>query len=90
MYVSQRGKVNPAPHLSQRGFALEEVCVLAALRWRELGVEEGAAIGDSLQGGRTLVGEGQTHEQLWKFLIEVKKQALDEDSLKSELTCRPA
>lgn len=64
--------MNPAPHLSQRGLALEEIRVLAALGRRELGVEEGAAVGDGLQGGWTLVGEGQTHKQLWKFLIEIK------------------
>lgn len=51
-------------HLSQRGFALEEVSVLAAL-WRvEFGVEESAAVGYGLQGGRTLVWERQTHKQL--------------------------
>lgn len=70
--MAHRVEVNPAPHLSQRGLALEEVRVLAALRRRELGVEEGAAVGDGLQGGGTLVGEGQTHEQLRKFLIETK------------------
>lgn len=74
MRVSQRVEVNPAPHLSQRGLALEEVRVLAALGRRELGVEEGAAVGDGLQGGGTLVGEGQTHEQLWKFLTEIKNK----------------
>lgn len=68
MHVSQRARGgNPAPHLSQRGLALEEVRVLAALGRRELGVEEGAAVGDGLQGGGTLVGEGQTHEQLRTF-----------------------
>lgn len=51
-------------HLSQRGFALEKVCVFAALRRAEFGVEEGAAVGDGLQGGGTLVGKGQTHKQL--------------------------
>lgn len=51
-------------HLSQGGFALEEVRVLAALRRVEFGVEEGTAIGNGLQGGGTLVGEGQTHKQL--------------------------
>lgn len=51
-------------HLSQSWFALEEVRVLAAL-WRvELGVEEGAAVGDGFQGGGALVREGQTHKQL--------------------------
>lgn len=53
-----------APHLPQGGLALEEVGVLAALGRGELGVEEGAAIGDGLQGGGALVGEGQAHEQL--------------------------
>lgn len=53
-------------HLPQRGLPLEEVCVLAALRRVELGVEESAAIGDGLQGGGTLVGEGETHKQLWR------------------------
>lgn len=51
-------------HLSQRGFAFEEVRVLAALWWVKFGVEEGAAVGDGLQRGRTLVGEGETHKQL--------------------------
>lgn len=56
--------LRPSSHLSQGGFAFEEVCVLAAL-WRvKLRVEERAAVGDGLQGGRTLVGEGQTHKQL--------------------------
>ena len=45
-------------HLSQRGFALEEVGVFAALCRVELGVEENAPIGYSLQGGGALVGEG--------------------------------
>lgn len=53
-------------HLSQSGLAFEEVCVFAAFRRRELGVEEGAAVGDGLQWGGTLIGEGQTHEQLEK------------------------
>lgn len=54
-------------HLSKCRFSLEEVCVLAALRRVEFGVEESAAVGDGLQGGRTLVGEGQAHKQLqWR------------------------
>lgn len=41
-------KVCKVPHLSQRGLPFEEVGVLAAF-WRgELGVEEGAAVGDGL------------------------------------------
>lgn len=51
-------------HLSQSGLALEEIGVLAALGRGELGVEECAAIGYGLQGGGTLIGEGQTHKQL--------------------------
>lgn len=62
----RRGNVAPGmSHLSQRGLALEEVRVLAALRRVEFGVEESTAVGDGLQGGRTLVGEGETHKQLW-------------------------
>lgn len=53
-------------YLSQCGFALEEFRVLAALWWVEFGVEESTAVGDGLQGGRTLVGEGQTYKQLNK------------------------
>lgn len=69
----ERGSVQSKPiptdvpsssHLSQCGFALEEICVLAAL-WRvEFGVEESAAVSDGLQGGGTLVGEGEPHKQL--------------------------
>lgn len=61
-------------HLSQSGFALEEVCVFAAL-WRvEFGVEERTAVGNGLQGGRSLVGEGQTHKQLqWRENLEDTK-----------------
>lgn len=58
------GQILHSSHLSQGGFALEEVCVLAALRRVELGVEEGTAVGNGLQGGGTLVGEGKTHKQL--------------------------
>lgn len=54
----------PLTYLSQSGLALEEVGVLAAL-WRvEFGVEEGAAVGDGLEWGGALVGEGKTHKQL--------------------------
>lgn len=51
-------------HLSQCGFAFEEVRVLAALWWVKFRVEESTAIGDGLQRGWTLIGEGETHKQL--------------------------
>lgn len=61
-----------APHLPQGGLALEEVRVLAALGRIELGVEEGAAVGDGLQGGGALVGEGQAHKQLRRKKAEAQ------------------
>lgn len=59
--MCQHGALTDLP---QGGFALEEVGVLAALGRVELGVEEGAAVGDGLQGGGALVGEGQAHKEL--------------------------
>lgn len=56
--------MSPSSHLSQGGFAFEEVRVLAALRRGKFGVEESTAVGDGLQRGWTLVGEGETHKQL--------------------------
>lgn len=75
-----------APHLSQGGLALEEVRVLAALRRVELGVEEGAAVGDGLQGGGALVGEGQAHKQLQRKRAEAQTTSVASEATRSRLT----
>lgn len=47
-------------YLSECGFAFEEISVFAAFRRVEPWVEESAAIGYGLQGGGSLVREGQS------------------------------
>lgn len=63
-HVTESRRILRDAYLSQRWFANEKVCVFAAFRWVELGIQKSTPVCDGLQGSWALVREPKSDKQL--------------------------